>query len=83
MGDHPGTPGDSLLWVVPIQGTGLLEALFSAQARVLGSLMVEMIKDHVSHLSQVMWNVSVLNKYFFQLFIQLNTFYSFILTKGL
>lgn len=38
----------AFLGVLAIQGTGLLEVTF------VGSFMVEMTKDHVSHFSQVM-----------------------------
>lgn len=42
--------------------------------------MVEMVKDYVSHLSQVMWDVSMPKTLVSPLSIQLNTSYSFILT---
>ena len=62
-GNLLGTPWwQPSLGVMPIPGfrsTGLLEITFSAQGRVLGSPRVEMIKDQVSHLSQVMWDISM------------------------
>ena len=54
VSDHPGTQVMAFLGSCPIRTLAYRRLHFSAEATVLGSLMMGMIKALVSHLSQVM-----------------------------